>query len=524
MTPEYDNNPQNNTFFKSWFVSVDDEFRPLLNRGRIRILASILLLLVLNVVILLAAPDAVIHALLTLLSLTLLIYLAYSIWYELIDPLLRLCYWADSMRAVNLESRVDLRKDCDFSELGSDVNMLSRMIQELSQETDTQLERHTDYISRESRILAMLYDVASNMNLSLDLNELFEKSIASMCINLNALGGVVREFQDEDHNAMAASYGNINGTFLEQIDYLLPMDDKLENPDKASVYTYNLLPVTQVFKDESADKQKIQVVSIHMPYRQGTLGAIHLFFPSDRVLELDHYQDLMLTLGQNLGNAVEKFRLIEEESQLKIIQERTRLSHELHDSLAQTLASLRIQMRLIDEIFQSGDERSIWHQIERVEYTIEQANSELRELITHFRGPLIAKGLIPSLEEVINRIKEDASITIYFQNEWPDHQFPSNVEMNVFRIAQECLANIRKHSQADVVRMLLRYREGFFTLLIEDDGVGFDEDKITPEGGSQLGLNILRDRANQIGGTLDIESEPGEGTRIYLQFKDEGDS
>ncbi len=518
MIPEFDNTPKNNTFLKSWFVSVDDEFRPILNQGRIRILASLLLLLVLHVIILFAEPDAFMHAALTMLSLVLLVYLAYIVWVELIDPLLRLCYWADSMRAVNLDSRVQLRSNSDFAELGSDVNMLSKMIQELSQETDKQLELHTDFISRESRILSMLYDISSNMNSSLDLNELFEKALVSFCTNLNALGGIIRQIKDDNSHLVAASYGNFSPSFLQQIDDTLPMDHSVDDSEEPRIYTYNLLPVGQVFGNQDDKKQNLQVVSIPIRYRRGQIGALHLFFPSNRVLELEHYSDLMLTLGRNLGNSIERFRLIEEENQLNVIRERTRLSHELHDSLAQTLASVRIQMRLIDEVFHSGDEQSIWHHIERVEYAIEQANVELRELITHFRGPLVSRGLVPSIEELANRTKEDASIKVYFQSDWPERNFPEHVELNVFRIIQESLANIRKHSQADVVRILLRYRDDMYTVLIEDDGVGFDESTITPEGGSQLGLNILRDRANQIGGHLDIESEPGEGTRIHLEF------
>jgi two-component system nitrate/nitrite sensor histidine kinase NarX len=203
------------------------------------------------------------------------------------------------------------------------------------------------------------------------------------------------------------------------------------------------------------------------------------------------------------------------------MQERTRISHELHDSLAQTIASLRIQIRVIDETFHSDDEKAIWHQMERIEYTIDQANTQLRELIAHFRVPMEEQGLLASIEETIRRSQEDANIPIYFQNEWPEQEFSPEVELNVLRIVQECLANIRKHSQAEVVRVLLIYRDGYNILIIEDDGIGFEESSIVSEGGRHLGLNILRDRAREIGAEIDIESEPGDGTRIHLQFKAE---
>ena len=89
----------------------------------------------------------------------------------------------------------------------------------------------------------------------------------------------------------------------------------------------------------------------------------------------------------------------------------------------------------------------------------------------------------------------------------------------MLRIVQECLVNIRKHSQAEVVRVLLSYRNDNNIVLIEDDGIGFEESSVVSEGGQHLGLNILRDRAREIGGDIEIESEPGDGTRIHLQFK-----
>jgi two-component system nitrate/nitrite sensor histidine kinase NarX len=200
------------------------------------------------------------------------------------------------------------------------------------------------------------------------------------------------------------------------------------------------------------------------------------------------------------------------------MQERTRLSHELHDSLAQTLASLRIQIRVIDETIHSEDEKSIWHQMERAEYTIDQANSQLRELLAHFRAPVNPQGLIPSIEECIRQTQVEMGIPVYFQNEWPPQEFSETVELNVLRILQECMANIRKHSEAEGVRVLLSYRDGEFGVLIEDDGIGFDEALVVSRHGQHLGLNILRDRARQIDAQLDIESEPDDGTRIHLQF------
>ncbi len=517
--------------FNAWFVRLDKEKRNLLKSGRFRLLFlsfSILILLLLNLIgvvkpdspLAISLQDYVVwmHAL----EIGLLLLLFWEIWRELLQPLLRLCDWADLMRGVNFDAQVELSGDSDFSELARDINMLGNMINQLSRDTETQLQKHTDYISRESRSLAILYDVASSINAARDLNELFEKSLDSLCKNLNASAGIIRQFIGKNKKDIVASLGDINHTFLASADHFLSIDYPSSDIKLDSIYRIDSLDHETVFGLGSTHRQeKVRVLSILLQYREGILGAIHLFFEDDGSVDLEDYSELLLSIGQHLGSAVEKFRLLEEESELLVMQERTRLSHELHDSLAQTIASLRIQIRVIDETFHSNDEKAIWHQMERIEYTIDQANHQLRELIAHFRVPINEQGLISSIENNIRRTQEEMGIPVYFQNEWPEQEFTAEVELNVLRIVQECLVNIRKHSQAEVVRVLLSYREGHNIVLIEDDGIGFEESSIVSEGGRHLGLNILRDRAREINANIDIESEPGDGTRIHLQFKAE---
>ncbi len=517
--------------FNAWFVDLDKEKSSLLKSGRFRLLIlsfAILILLLLNltgavrpenpVSIMLRDYAVWMHSL----GVILLVLLFWQIWRELLQPLLRLCNWADLMRGVNLDAQVELHRDSDFSELASDINMLGNMINNLSRDTEVQLQKHTDHITRESRSLAILYEVASSINLSRDLNELFEKSLESLCNNLNADAGIIRQFKGKKKKDIVASFGDINHTFLASADHFLSIEYPFDDIKLDRIYRIDKLDQGTVFGTDSAGHQdKLVVLSILLQYREGILGAIHLFFPDAISLDLESYNELLLSIGQHLGSAVEKFRLIEEESELLVMQERTRLSHELHDSLAQTIASLRIQIRVIDETFHTDDEKSIWHQMERIEYTIDQANHQLRELIAHIRIPISEQGLIPSIEESVRRTQDEMGIPVYFQNEWPEQEFSTEVELNVLRIVQECLVNIRKHSQAEVVRVLLSFRSDKNIVLIEDDGIGFEESSIVSEDGRHLGLNILRDRAREIGASIHIESEPGDGTRIQLQFKAE---
>ena len=528
--PDSDPKLQRNTnLFNAWFVRLDKEDRSRLRSGRFRLFVlslSILALLLINLFCALQPTGSIAVTLQPYIAwiqglvIVLVMLLFWQIWSELLQPLIRLCDWADLMRGVNLDAKVQFRADSDFSELARDINMLGNMINNLSRDTEVQLQKHTDYISRESRSLAILYDVASSINISRDLNELFDKSLDSLCNNLNASAGIIRQFKGKNTRDVVASFGQIKHTFLASADHFLSVKYPTETfrPDPIC-HVDNLEYATVFGADSDKSQDKIRVLSILLQYRENSLGVIHLIFTDQSSINLEAYNELLLSIGQHLGSAVEKFRLLEEESELLVMQERTRLSHELHDSLAQTIASLRIQIRVIDEAFHSDDEKSIWHQMERIEYTIDQANTQLRELIAHFRVPINEQGLIPSIEESVRRTQEEMGIPVYFQNEWPQQELRPEVELNVLRIVQECLANIRKHSQAGVVRILFSYRNENHMVLIEDDGVGFDESSIISEGGLHLGLNILRDRASEIGAEIEIESEPGDGTRISFQFR-----
>jgi two-component system nitrate/nitrite sensor histidine kinase NarX len=514
-------------FFNAWFARLDKRDRGLLNSGRFRIISLLMVLLTLLVVIVLASvsalPTGVLNSLshyipwISTVAAVLVVILTYTIWRALLDPLLRLCRWADLMRGISFDTTVDVDQRSDFYELANDINMLGRMIKQLSRETEIQLQKHTDYISRESQSLAILYEVTSSINVSRDIKELFQKSIDSLCQNLNAHAGVIRQIKTNNKLEVVAIYGDINRPFLDNVNNLLPFPAS----SGQSFYSPRKLSSLIILNpDNISDDETFLVVSVPMLYRDKPSGVINLFFPQSQSTELDNYNELLHSIGQHLGTAVEKFRLDEDESQLLVMQERTRLSHELHDSLAQTMASLRIQVRILDEIFHSNDEPAIWDQMDRVEYTIEQANNQLRELIAHFKIPMNKHGLISSIRESIQLLREETDIHLFLQNEWTSQELPKNIELQILRIVQECLANIRKHSQARSVRVLLRaFRSGGeHRILVEDDGIGFDESKIKPVGGDHLGLSILRDRAQQINGDITIDSEPGDGTRVTLQF------
>ena len=233
--------------------------------------------------------------------------------------------------------------------------------------------------------------------------------------------------------------------------------------------------------------------------------------------------ELMHSLAQDINRLSEWLESLAQErerelqSQRDRIEERTRLANELHDSLAQTLASLKYQVRVLDDTLRQDSEKAIWQEMERIEDSIDEANVELRELIAHFRAPLSGQGLVFGIQRLISRFRKETGTTIVLQNQADEPALSSDEETQLLRIVQEALANVRKHSEANLVRVLLsRDTDHQFRIIIEDDGEGMSEQQMPNESDHHFGLAIMRERAASVGAELVIESEPGEGTRVLI--------
>lgn len=231
--------------------------------------------------------------------------------------------------------------------------------------------------------------------------------------------------------------------------------------------------------------------------------------------------ELLFSVGHHLGIAVAKHRSDLEARRLSVLEERNLLAHELHDSLAQTLATLRFQVRMLDDsLAQSPISDEARTDLEHIRNGLDEAHTELRELLSSFRAPMDRQGLIAGLEKITERFRQKTGTQVFFQTNCRPFDLPASMKLQIVRIVQESLANIRKHARAQTVRVLLtRLSSGEHVVLVEDDGIGFSAPKAGGgRPGEHIGLSIMQERARRIGAELRIESEPGEGTRVELVF------
>ena len=456
-------------------------------------------------------------------SIYLITQLLKQVRYNFLDPLNNLRKWADEMLDDNHSARISVKSKGEFTELFKGINVLSDRLETLTLDMQSQVRLQTKHIERKTHSLEIIYDVAASINNSRDLDDLLSRFLYTLKDVVHARAAVVRLLTDDQQMRLVASVG-LDDDLMEK-EQLIPSDNCLcgiayKDGDihfQDSVTQCDKIVGRSFFDDKQDD---LGMIAVPLQYRGKTLGVYNLFVSNKEFHNQEEIEDLLTSIGRHLGMAIDKARSEDEATRLSLMEERNRLAHELHDSLAQTLASLRFQVRVLDETLRGGEESDVWHELEKIENNIDEAYSELRELITHFRAPIDKRGLIPAVEHLIERFQYQTDISIFLQKEWNVLHLPATIEVQALRIIQESLNNIKKHSQAHTVRVILRSdTSGDCSILIEDDGVGIkdvpDSDVVLDD---HLGLSIMHERAKRIGGTIKIESEPNEGTRIVLHF------
>ena len=196
--------------------------------------------------------------------------------------------------------------------------------------------------------------------------------------------------------------------------------------------------------------------------------------------------------------------------------ERRRIARDLHDHMGQQLTALRLQVEALRQ--RVGDDAAALALIHQTQAIALQMESDMDVLARELRPTLLDDvGLRAALEDYVRRWGARVGIAAAYQSAWTEHErMSTEIETNLYRIAQEALNNVAKHAYATRADVLLGRRGADVVLVVEDDGVGFDA--VAKEAGDcGLGLVGMRERAALIGGVLEIESACGRGTTVFVR-------
>lgn len=261
----------------------------------------------------------------------------------------------------------------------------------------------------------------------------------------------------------------------------------------------------------------LSAVSIPLVAGSDTLGMLSIVFRQPKTWNNGDVE-YMMAVGRVLGTSVQRVQAAKKDVELQILDEHKRLSAEIHDNLSQLITSIKISAETALMAFEEGDRETIRRDLERLASTSKQVIGALRDEMFSLRAPT---DRTDSLETEIKRTLENFSMQWGIATELktlnPDDPIivSTQADLQLMRILHESLSNALRHSRAKNITVSLVNERQRLSMLIADDGCGFDPDAVSAE---HLGIKIMRERANALKGKLTIESEIDLGTTVQVDI------
>jgi two-component system, NarL family, nitrate/nitrite sensor histidine kinase NarX len=448
-----------------------------------------------------------VQAVALLLTLLVILSTVYFLRRDLVFPLRELLDGAESMRTGDFTRRIGHTGQDELGRLGAAFNRmaidLSTVYSELEQrvcEKTRALESSNQSLELMYRSLSRLHDgTLSRANYTgtlCEMESLLGLGPGSLCL-LERDGQKGFRLADSEHDPQFAGPLCERGSCMECVE--------------ASRDGPRLI--------DAADGSRVLTVPLHDGVEMHAL--LQMQVPSGVIPEPWQVQ-LVEAIGRHLGIAIAAQRRAIEARRLALLEERATIARELHDSLAQALSYLKIQVTRLQSAVRgrvrNGEVESV---LDDLREGLNDAYAQLRELLTTFRIGLGGQGLGQALEETVAGIAAHGTLYIELDNRIADGQLGANDEVHLLQIMREALCNVQRHAGASRARVSLGWTpDGQVRLTVVDDGVGIGE---AFRNGSEArpghyGLTIMTERARQLGGRLDIGPGPDGGTLVELRF------
>ena len=391
--------------------------------------------------------------------------------------------------------------------------------------------QESDSLLRRNRDLAVLYAIAGNLNRKIDVHEALQEVLAQVTKLLGLQTGWVWLLDEQDMPYLAAAQSlppYLADHPQRMTGYCLCLDTFLEG-DLEGAANVDVLRCSRLKNAERENDPSSLGLRFHasVPIYAGDtpIGVLNAASEDWRELEAEELQ-LLHIIGVQIGLAIQRARLSAEHTRaatrLATIEERNRLAREIHDTLAQGLAAITLQLETADALAMSNPERA-QEAIRRALGLARENLEEARRSVIDMRAAPLQNRTLPEALAALTRETAQPGIEIDYRYA-PVNEFPTlspRLEAGMYRIAQEALSNAYKHAQAQHISLTLAVEDTDLCLYVQDDGRGFIPDEVIQTTSSlsgpkegHFGLTGMSERVKLLGGNLCISSEPGAGTCI----------
>jgi signal transduction histidine kinase/DNA-binding NarL/FixJ family response regulator len=236
--------------------------------------------------------------------------------------------------------------------------------------------------------------------------------------------------------------------------------------------------------------------------------------PSRRFTEAD--VEVLTLFAKHAAIAIENARLYQQSRELAVTEERNRLAREIHDTLAQSLTGMILQIEAMEDLLLVEPSQAK-AELQSLQRLARAALDEARRSVWGLRPPVLEEAsLTDALERLVRQEGQTGRFSGRFSVSGRPRPLTPTIEAGVYRVAQEALTNVRRHAEARVAVVQLRFEAGDLALIVQDDGRGMERDRaVGPDGG--FGLTSMQERTRLMGGMMSLESEPGRGTRVEVR-------
>lgn len=414
--------------------------------------------------------------------------------------------------------RLDSSRKDELGQVMIGFNLMADRLQTLYQTLEDRVKEKTRSLDNKNKELQTLYEIATDLNSLTTTEPLCDSVLNKIVALMGAKGGVVRISDTNNERLKVISAQGVSESFMEEEAYLDAGVCICGEVAKDGFTTSSdlTIPNNKPLLHSCAREGFKSVVSIPIRSHSKHVGLLNLFFGEVVILPPNDLK-LLEAVGLHLGIAIENYRLVSKERELAISEERNLLAQELHDNIAQSLAFLNIQAQLLDEDLTNQNSASAMATLNQIREGIQESYDDVRELLVNFRMPLKHRSIDQAIKESLDKFEQATGVMTEYLHHGNTSFANSEQILQVLHIFQEILSNIRKHAKASHVIVTMEH-DSKFHLSVRDNGIGFSSSEELSE--SHIGIRIMRERAKSINAELSVWSQPGQGTKVSLDWEE----
>jgi two-component system, NarL family, nitrate/nitrite sensor histidine kinase NarX len=466
----------------------------------------------------LARWTALLHAVqLTLMALALFgaIALLYAGYLLVLNPVAQLARGVAALRAGDLSARVEVNRLDEFGELSAGFNEMAGHLQSLYGDLEKRVQEKTARLEVKRQRLADLYEVSSFTAGATHLDELAQ-GFAREVRRVAQADAVAVRWSDES-----------NGRYVMLASENLPPDIAQsegcldagtchcgQSRETAATRVIPIVAATPSPLGHCGRRGFRTLVSVPVKMHERLLGEVDLFFRREVILSVEE-RGLLDMLASHLAGAMEGLRVAALEREQAVAQERGLLARELHDSIAQSLIFLKIQVQLLRDATARGDLAAARPIVDELDTGVRESYADVRELLLHFRTRTTEENIEPALQTTLSKFEHQTGLPTQLRIDARGLALAPDVQVQVLHIVQEALSNVRKHAAATRVWVDVSATPEHWNFEVRDDGSGFEAQYDLGE--MHVGLRIMQERAARIGATVQVETAAGAGCTIRLR-------